>query len=175
MGRERKKTRSQEGWQGGLDLYPLPAGAVLGFSRHRPPSPPTIPHFGADVHTHTWPFSSGPPRGAEWGLCLCPAPCPGLGAEGPSAWPGGSLGAGGSWSKGAFLVTFPWGPDTHETPVPPMDPRVGVWQGSGWGPLPHLRVWGPAQLPSDLVPAPSPQAGVSACVFVLSFYFISQI
>lgn len=56
-----------------MDLYPLPAGAVLGFSRHCPPFPPAIRHFGADVHTHTWPFSSGPPRGAEWGLCLCPA------------------------------------------------------------------------------------------------------
>lgn len=26
-------------------------------------------------------------------------------------------------------MTFPWGPDTHETPTPPMDPRVQVWQG----------------------------------------------
>lgn len=63
------------------------------------------------------------------GAVPLPSLCPGLGAEGPSAWPGGSLGAGGSRSEGAFLVTFPWGPDTHETPAPPMDPRVRVWQG----------------------------------------------
>lgn len=49
--------------------------------------------------------------------------------------------------------------------------------GGGLAGVPFLcpRVWGPAQLPSDLVPAPSPQAGVSVRVFVLSFYFILQI
>lgn len=76
-------------------------------------------------------------------------------------------------------MTFPWGPNalTETAPsAPPTDPRGGgVGRGLAGVPFPCPRVWGPAQLPSDLVPAPSSQAGVSVCVFVPSFYFVLQI
>lgn len=61
------------------------------------------------------------------------------------------------------------------SPSPPPSPRtLGRGSGGGLAGLPLLlpRVWGPAQPPSDLVPAPSPQAGVRVRVFVPSFCFI---
>ncbi|XP_015424946.1 PREDICTED: serine/threonine-protein phosphatase 6 regulatory subunit 1-like [Myotis davidii] len=67
----------------------------------------------------------------------------------------------GGWGPGqdASPVTFPQGPDnTHETPAPPTGPGQGFGGGPAGVPLQCLEVWGPAQLPSDLDPAPSPAA-----------------
>lgn len=138
-GRARGKPGPGQGWG--------PRGAS------HPPLPLCPPRFRCP-HPHD--LSAQVHPGARVGPCLCPAPRPG-----PCTFPGL-----GSWCKGASPVTFPQGPDTLLRPLHLSQTLGQGFGGPGWGPPPAPGGRGPAQLPSDLVPAPS---GWRACVRASGF------
>lgn len=158
-----------QGWAAVARPSPRPTGAAVGgpevTTTLRPAVPPSC---GADAHTHTRPFSSGPPwgGGAEWGSCLCLAPLPRTlhfdpGWELYDSPPGSASCEGGTWVLGPRGL--PW--------TSPQDPaaltetishraRAGTWLGS------HSSSRGSGCSPAAKCPcpSPSPQAGVSVRV-----------
>lgn len=124
------------------------------------------PSCGADAHTHTRPFSSGPPwgrarvGGRAFAQPPCPRPCT-LTQAGSSTWPSQLCGRElGSWSQGLSLVTSPQDPAALTETSISHRPRVGIWLGS------HSSSRGSGCSPAAKCPcpSPSPQAGVSVRV-----------
>lgn len=168
-----------QGWAAAARRSPGPTGAAVGG----PEVTTTLLSSCVPIlrcrlpHTHTRPFSSGPPwqGGPSWGRAFAQPPCPGpctLTQAGSSTSPSQLCGREpGSWSQGLSLVTSPQDPAALTETPSPTDPG----RGSGWVPLLLLRVWVQPSCQVPLSQPLSPGGRECACVRAELLFHIANV